>query len=99
MFLCHAQAVETMSSSFGNFGFQPGSRIAFRRRPRVWAGRPDAAVFQPSGRLVALLARRDADPVLVRKANIVAATFHPELSEDRRVLGIFLAARVTESTR
>jgi 5'-phosphate synthase pdxT subunit len=61
----------------------------FIRAPKITA----------AGEGVAVLARRDADPVLVRKANIVAATFHPELSEDRRVVGLFLAARVTESGR
>jgi 5'-phosphate synthase pdxT subunit len=61
----------------------------FIRAPKITAAGPGIAV----------LARRDADPVLVRKANIVAATFHPELSEDRRVIGLFLAARVTESAR
>jgi len=61
----------------------------FIRSPKITA----------AGEGVAVLARREADPVLVRKANIVAATFHPELSEDRRVIGLFLAARVTESGR
>jgi len=61
----------------------------FIRAPKITA----------AGEGVAVLARREADPVLVRKANIVAATFHPELSEDRRVIGLFLAARVTESGR
>jgi 5'-phosphate synthase pdxT subunit len=61
----------------------------FIRAPKITA----------AGEGVAVLARRGADPVLVRKANIVAATFHPELSEDRRVVDLFLAARVTESAR
>lgn len=46
---------------------------------------------------VEVLARRDGDPVLVRKDNVVAATFHPELTEDRRVVDLFLAARVRKS--
>ncbi len=37
-----------------------------------------------------VLARRDKDPVLVRQGRILAATFHPELSEDRRVHELFL---------
>jgi len=37
-----------------------------------------------------VLARRDADPVLVRSGRMLAATFHPELSEDRRVHQLFL---------
>jgi 5'-phosphate synthase pdxT subunit len=39
---------------------------------------------------VEVLALRDNDPVLVRQKNILAATFHPELSQDRRVHQIFL---------
>ena len=39
---------------------------------------------------VEVLADRDGFPVLVREKNILAATFHPELSSDRRVHRIFL---------
>ena len=39
---------------------------------------------------VELLAHRDADAVLVRSGRLLAATFHPELSEDRRVHRLFL---------
>lgn len=39
---------------------------------------------------VEVLATRDAAPILVRQKNILAATFHPELSEDRRVHRYFL---------
>ena len=38
---------------------------------------------------VHVLARRGHDPVLVRQENIVAATFHPELSEASPVLDLF----------
>ena len=44
---------------------------------------------------VEVLARRDGDPVLVRKGNVTAATFHPELSKDPRVLTVFLSGRTT----
>lgn len=46
--------------------------------------------FESVGRDVEVLARRDGDPVLVRQGNVLAATFHPELSDDPRVLGLFL---------
>lgn len=36
------------------------------------------------------LATRNNDPVLIRQGHILAATFHPELSEDRRVHALFL---------
>jgi len=48
-------------------------------------------VFIRAPRLVALgegieiLARVDGDPVLVRQGNVLAATFHPELTDDPRV--------------
>ena len=40
-----------------------------------------------------ILAKRDNDPVLVRKGSVMAATFHPELSDDKRVHEEFLKAR------
>lgn len=42
------------------------------------------------GPAIEVLARRDDDPVLVRSGHILAATFHPELSQDRRVHQLFL---------
>lgn len=36
------------------------------------------------------LATRNGDPVLIRQGRVLAATFHPELSEDRRVHALFL---------
>jgi len=47
--------------------------------------------FAAVGPAVSVLARRDGDPVLVRQGNLLAATFHPELSDDRRVAELFLA--------
>lgn len=42
------------------------------------------------GHTVDVLARRDGSPVLIRQGRLLAATFHPELSEDRRVHQLFL---------
>lgn len=39
---------------------------------------------------VEVLAERDGFPVLVRQGNLLAATFHPEMSPDRRVHRLFL---------
>jgi 5'-phosphate synthase pdxT subunit len=47
---------------------------------------------------VEVLALRDGDPVLVRSGRMLAATFHPELSDDRRVHELFLDI-VRESSR
>jgi 5'-phosphate synthase pdxT subunit len=57
----------------------------FIRAPRI-------ASVDPS---VEILARRDGDPVLVRQGNVTAATFHPELTEDRRVVDVFLSGRAS----
>ena len=43
-----------------------------------------------TGEQVEILARRDGFPVLVHEKNILAATFHPELSADRRVHRLFV---------
>jgi 5'-phosphate synthase pdxT subunit len=49
--------------------------MVFIRAPRITEVGPDVEV----------LARRDGFPVLVRQGKLMAATFHPELSRDRRV--------------
>ena len=43
-----------------------------------------------TGEGVEVLAERDGFPTLVRQQNILAATFHPELSADRRVHQLFV---------
>lgn len=63
---------------------------------RVLGDGPLEAVFIRAPRFAAVgpgvevLARRDGSPVLVRQANILAATFHPELTRDDRVARLFL---------
>jgi pyridoxal 5'-phosphate synthase pdxT subunit len=42
------------------------------------------------GPQVEVMAERDGFPVLVRQGNLLAATFHPELSSDRRVHKLFV---------
>lgn len=67
----------------------------------VLGAEPLEAVFIRAPRIsavdegVEVLARRDGDPVLVRKGNVTAATFHPELAEDGRVLSVFLSGRAS----
>jgi len=59
-------------------------------------GRPLEMVFirapkiLSTGKDVQVLASESGDPVLVRQGKIMAATFHPELSEDTRVHQEFL---------
>jgi pyridoxal 5'-phosphate synthase pdxT subunit len=54
--------------------------MVFIRAPRMVETGPE----------VEILARRDGFPVLVRQGRILAATFHPELSIDRRVHQFFI---------
>lgn len=52
-----------------------GLRCVFIRAPRLREFGPDVEV----------LVRVDGEPVLVREGNLLAATFHPELTDDPRV--------------
>jgi 5'-phosphate synthase pdxT subunit len=54
--------------------------MVFIRAPRI----------VEAGAAVQVLARRDDFPVLVRQGSLMAATFHPELSSDRRVHRLFV---------
>ena len=54
--------------------------MVFIRAPRI----------QRVGEGIEILAERDGHPVLVRKGSVMAATFHPELSDDPRVHAEFL---------
>jgi 5'-phosphate synthase pdxT subunit len=51
-----------------------------------------APVIERTGPGVHVIARTAGAPVLVREANIFAATFHPELTCDERVHRLFLSA-------
>jgi 5'-phosphate synthase pdxT subunit len=61
------------------FGGEP-LEMVFIRAPRI----------ESVGKEVEVMAKRGDDPVLVRQGNVMAATFHPELSEDKRVHAEFL---------
>ena len=54
--------------------------MVFIRAPRI----------ESIGQQVEVLAKRNNDPVLVRQGRVMAATFHPELSQDARVHTEFL---------
>lgn len=49
-----------------------------------------APKFERLGQGVEVVARQGNDPVAVRQGNIMAATFHPELSDDTRIHQAFL---------
>lgn len=69
---------------------------AIRLEPTSLPGGPLEAVYIRAPRLldlgpdVVVLAERDGSPVLVRQGHLLASTFHPELSADRRVHTLFL---------
>jgi 5'-phosphate synthase pdxT subunit len=54
--------------------------MVFIRAPRI----------VETGAAVEVLALRESNPVLVRQGTVMAATFHPELSHDRRVHRLFV---------
>lgn len=58
-----------------------GLRCVFIRAPQL----------KDPGPQVVVLARVDGQPVLVREGNVLAATFHPEITPDPRVHALLLA--------
>ena len=78
------------------YGRQIDSTILLE--PTALAGGPLEMVFIRAPRItetgagVEVLARREGFPVLVRQGNLLAATFHPELSSDRRIHKLFVEA-------
>ena len=61
---------------------EPDYPALFIRAPRI----------RRVGAGVEVLARWKGEPVFVREGRVFAATFHPELSDDRRVLEVVLGA-------
>jgi 5'-phosphate synthase pdxT subunit len=49
-----------------------------------------APIIKSAGKDVEVLAKQNGDPVLVRDGKFLAATFHPELTDDTRVHEYFL---------
>jgi pyridoxal 5'-phosphate synthase pdxT subunit len=70
---------ETPTKLGGSFDTGPLETV-YIRAPRI----------QSVGKDVQVLAERDGFPVLVRQGHLLAATFHPELSADRRVHRYFV---------
>jgi 5'-phosphate synthase pdxT subunit len=73
------------------YGRQADSFIADVAAPGLGGREPLQAVFIRAPRIrrlgpgVEVLASHDGEPVLVRQGNVSAATFHPELTPDRRL--------------
>lgn len=68
---------------------EPDYPAVFIRAPRIRRVGPGVEV----------LARWRGEPVLVREGRVVAATFHPELTDDRRVLDLVRATWVPTAVR
>jgi 5'-phosphate synthase pdxT subunit len=60
-----------------------------RRLPAVFIRAPKIRRVGPG---VEVLATRESEPVLVRQENVVAATFHPELTDDATVHDLAFAS-------
>lgn len=69
-------AILTSETSLGGEPLE----MVFIRAPRITRTAPEVEV----------LATRDGFPTLIREGRLLAATFHPELSEDTRVHQLFL---------
>ena len=73
------QIDSTIVDAASKLGEQP-LEMVFIRAPRI----------EHVGKDVEVLAKRAGHPVLVRQGKVMAATFHPELSDDTRVHAEFL---------
>src|SRR5712692_8743857 len=71
------------------YGRQTDSFVGEVEAPALGGKMPAVFIRAPkirrAGAGVEILATLAGEPVLVREGNIVAATFHPELTEDERV--------------
>lgn len=75
-------AILTLETTLPEWQEMGPLETVFIRAPRIVHAGPGVEV----------LTQRDGFPVLVRKGLVMAATFHPELSADRRVHRLFVEA-------
>jgi 5'-phosphate synthase pdxT subunit len=78
----YGRQVASFETDLGLAGDDAPLRGVFIRAPRV----------REVGPAVEVLAEHDGEPVLVRQGRFLAASFHPELTEDTRVHELFLDA-------
>jgi 5'-phosphate synthase pdxT subunit len=71
------------------YGRQADSFVGTAHAPALGGNLPAVFIRAPriraAGPGVEVLATRNGEPVLARQGNVIAATFHPELTEDDRV--------------
>ena len=94
----HSLQVLDVDAVRNAYGRQVFSSVAtVKLQPEMGAPPVMEGVFIRAPRLVhvgpgvTVLGRLGEDPVLVRQGSVVAATFHPELSADRRVHGLLVS--------
>jgi len=73
--------VDSFETALPVEGWAEPLRAVFIRAPR----------FVRVGSAVDILARIEDEPVLLRQGRLLAATFHPELTDDRRLHAYFLS--------
>jgi 5'-phosphate synthase pdxT subunit len=78
----YGRQVASFEADLALVGESSPLRGIFIRAPRV----------RVTGEDVEVLAEHEGEPVLVRDGRIIAASFHPELTEDTRVHELFLQA-------
>ncbi|MEO8349834.1 MAG: pyridoxal 5'-phosphate synthase glutaminase subunit PdxT [Acidobacteriota bacterium] len=78
------------------YGRQVDSFVGEVEAPSLGGTLPAVFIRAPKirrvGETVEVLATREGEPVLVRQGNVVAATFHPELTPDTKIHELAFAA-------
>lgn len=75
----YGRQVDSFETDVAVDGFDHPFHAVFIRAPRI----------ESVGEGVEVLARHDGDPVLVRQGMVLAASFHPELTDDHRIHRLF----------
>ncbi len=82
------------------YGRQADSFVGVVEAPALGGELPAVFIRAPrirrAGPAVEILATREGEPVLARQDNVVAATFHPELTGDERVHRMVFAGSARE---
>jgi len=82
------------------YGRQADSFVGVVEAPGLGGELPAVFIRAPrirrAGPAVEILATREGEPVLARQDNVVAATFHPELTDDERVHRMVFAGSARE---
>ncbi|MEY3618958.1 MAG: Glutamine amidotransferase subunit PdxT [Actinomycetota bacterium] len=75
----YGRQVDSFETDIDIDGFDSAFHAVFIRAPRI----------EEVGPAVEVLARHEGDPILVRQGTVMAASFHPELTNDDRIHRVF----------